>query len=106
MGRTAMEELDEMVLTLWAIEAYQGYSPAQQERMTRYVRGLAAYEATRPAARRPSNVIDLETHIIRRKVEPVVRAARKSALAHGHGVHETYRCGMNEFGDLEFADID
>ncbi|MGJ7040919.1 hypothetical protein J2Y63_004187 [Shinella sp. BE166] len=100
------EELDEMVLALWAIEAYQGYSPAQQERMTRYVRGLTAYEATRPAARRPSNVIDLETHIIRRKIEPVVRAARKSALAEGLRVHQAYAYDVNEFGDIEYPDIE
>lgn len=100
------EELDEMVLSLWAIEAYQGYSPAQQEKMTRYVRGLAAYEATRPASRHPPNIIDLEAHLICRKIEPMIRAERKSALAHGHRVHETYTYGMNEFGDLEFPDID
>jgi hypothetical protein len=106
------EELDEMVLALWAIEAYEGYSPAQRERMTRYVRSLAAYDVTRPSWKRPStadtssNVVDLETHAIRRKLEPVVHSTRKSALAHGLAVHQTYACGVNEFGDLEFADID
>lgn len=102
------EELDEMVLALWAIEAYTGYSPAQRERMTRYVRSLAAYDVTRPAWKRPStadtasNVVDLETHVIRRKLEPVVRASRKSALAHGVRLHQTYAYGVNCFGDDVF----
>lgn len=109
------EELDEMVLALWAIEAYEGYSPAQRERMTRYVRSLATYDVTRPKWKRPSsattattasNVVDLETHAIRRKLEPAVRASRKSALAHGLAVHETYTHGVNEFGDDVFAECE
>ena len=106
------EELDEMVLAMWAIEAFKGYSPRQRERMTRYVRSLATYDVTRPKWKRPStvdtasNVVDLETHVIRRKLEPVVRTSRKSALAHGLAVHQAYAYGVNEFGDDVFAEID
>ncbi|KQZ50345.1 hypothetical protein ASD54_08815 [Rhizobium sp. Root149] len=106
------EELDEMVLAMWAIEAFKGYSPKQQERMTRYVRSLATYAVTRPVWKRPStsgtasNVVDLETHVIRKKLEPAVRSARKLALAHGAAVHQAYAYGVNEFGDDVFAEID
>lgn len=106
------EELDVLVLGMWAIEAFKGYSPAQQEVMTRYVRSLATYDVTRPKWKRPttantaSNVVDLETHAIRRKVEPAVRSARKLALAYGVAVHQTYTHGVNEFGDDVFAECD
>lgn len=96
------EELDVLVLSLEAIEAYDGFSARQRERLMPYIRGLATYKATRPGAIRESNVVDFETHAIRRKLEPVVRTSRKSALAHGLAVHETYRHGVNEFGDDVF----
>lgn len=96
------EELDILVLSLEAIEAYDGFSIRQRERLMPYIRGLATYKATRPGAPRESNVVEFEAHLIRRKIEPVVRAERRSALAHGLAVHQTYRHGVNEFGDDVF----
>ncbi|MGF0537292.1 hypothetical protein ACQQ2Q_04795 [Agrobacterium sp. ES01] len=101
-----MEELDEMVLSLWAIEAYKGYSPAQHERMIRYVRSLAAYDVTRPTWKRPLDVCHFDSHPIHQRIEPTIRAERQSALAHGLRVHESYKSCANAFGDLELADID
>ncbi|MQV12226.1 hypothetical protein GHL01_00505 [Sinorhizobium meliloti] len=100
------EELDILVLSLEAIDAYDGFSVRQRERIMPYVRGLAAYKATRPGAVREHNVIDFEQHTIRRKLETAITASRKSALADGLRVHQAYAIGVNEFGDIEYPDID
>ncbi|MCR6502516.1 hypothetical protein MUO32_26160 [Shinella sp. CPCC 101442] len=100
------EELDVLVLSLEAIEAYDGFSPRQREQIMPYVRGLATYKATRPGAALETNVIDLEQHTIRRKLEAAIKTSRKSALADGLRVHQAYAYSVNEFGDVEYPDID
>ncbi|ARQ56898.1 hypothetical protein Kim5_CH00790 [Rhizobium sp. Kim5] len=100
------EELDILVLSLVAIEAYDGFSVRQHERMMPYIRGLAAYKATRPGAVRENNVIDFEERVIQRRLETVIRSERRSALADGRRVHENYSHGVNEFGDDVYPDCD
>ncbi|MBB4102377.1 hypothetical protein [Allorhizobium borbori] len=93
------EEMDVMVLTMRAIEAHMAlYSDAQQDIMMQHVRGLAAYEASRPEWKRPvkDNVIDLEIARVKARLEGHVRRERSSAIAE---TRNTVKHWVNAFGD-------
>ena len=99
------EELDLMVLTARALEGHLVlYTPAQIDVVMPYLRGLCAYEASRPATRRPvSNVLDFETLLIRSRLAKTVSRERRSAVA---DARKTLQHCVNEFGDCVFDDID
>lgn len=99
------EELDLMVLTARALEAYLVlYTPAQVDVVMPHLRGLCAYEASRPGPRRPkSNVLDFETALVKKRLEKIVYTERRLALA---DTHRVLQHGVNKFGDLIFDDID
>ena len=99
------EELDVMVLMARAIEGHMIlYTDGQRDVMMKVLRGLSAYEASRPAWHRPvSNVIDFETALIRSRLMKTVSRERRSAIA---DARKTLQHGVNEFGDLIFDDIE
>jgi hypothetical protein len=100
------EELDILVLTARALEGHMVlFTDAQRDVLMPYLRGLCAYEASRPAARRPvSNVLDFETALIRSRLSKTVSRERRSAIADARNVLQH---GVNEFGDCIYAeDID
>jgi hypothetical protein len=96
------EELDIMVLTAWAIEGHLHLlTDAQREIMTHHLRGLLSYEASRPAERRVSNVLDFETAAIKVRLEKSIRSQRKLAIADARNVLQH---GVNAFGDCIWPD--
>ncbi|KQS84840.1 hypothetical protein [Rhizobium sp. Leaf383] len=99
------EELDIMVLTARAIEGHlMLYTDTQRDVMLPYLRGLCAYEASRPAARRPkSNILDFETALVKKRLEKIVYTERRSALVEGRNILQH---GVNSFGDAVYDDID
>ncbi|WP_421477696.1 hypothetical protein [Agrobacterium tumefaciens] len=99
------EELDEMVLMARALEGHMIlYTDAQRDRMMKVLRGLLAYEASRPAWHRPAaNVIEFETALIRSRLMKTVSRERRSAIA---DARKTLQHGVNEFGDLIFDDLE
>lgn len=99
------EELDLMVLIARALEGHLVlYTPAQIDVVMPHLRGLCAYEASRPAACRPkSNVLDFETALIRKRLDRTVCRERRSSIA---DTQKALQHGVNEFGDLIFDDIE
>lgn len=99
------EELDVLVLTARAIEGHlMLYTDAQRDVMLPYLRGLFAYEASRPASKRPSsNIVDFEMAAIKARLERTVSRQRRTALAEGRAVLQH---GVNSFGDAVYDDID
>jgi hypothetical protein len=97
------EELDILVLTLQALDGHMPlFSPAQREKVFPYMRGLASYEASRPASKRPaSNIVDFETAAVKSRLEKSVRQTRAAQLADAYAV---YKHGVKELGDLVHYD--
>lgn len=79
------------------------YTPAQRDVLMPYVRGLATYEASRPAAPRRTNVVDFETALIKARLSKAVARERRSALVEARNVLQH---GVNEFGDCLYEDMD
>lgn len=99
------EELDEMVLMARALEGHMIlYTDAQRDRMMKMLRGLLAYEASRPAWHSPvSNVLDFETALIKSRLTKSISTQRRSAIA---DIRDVLQHGMNVFGDAVYEDID
>lgn len=97
------DELDIMVLTLFAVEAMMPlYTSAQRDVLMPYVRGLAVYQVSRPIAREvKTNVVDFVAALIKSRLAKTVTRERRSALADARNV---LQYSVNEFGHCMYDD--